>query len=223
MAGGIIIVSRAVSLYPLYEKILKGLGYKDFILTAAEKDGLDRLIEEANPRLLMMGSKFYEMGTPYMMGELLKRFPKLNTAAVSVERFAISKAVYFYWHGVRSYVDLLEGYEEFQKGLRLVNDGKKYISPLVKNEIEHTDVPPNVNQKATKRHKECLIMLCCGFRTKRIGENLHISRSTVENHLQSLYDIYHAESREEMVAMAWILELVTKEDIQFFDDRRIAV
>ena len=220
MAGGIIVISRAASLYPLYEQILKGLGYKDFTFSSAEKDGLDRLIEETNPRLLMMDSKFYEMGTPYMMGELIKRFPSLNTAAVSVERFAVSKAVYFYWHGVKSYVDLFEGFEEFKKGLRLVIDGKKYISPMVKNELKKNNVPPNVNLKATKRLMECLIMLCCGFRTKRIGDHLHISRSTVENHLQCLYDIYHAESREEMVAMAWILDLVTKEDIQFYDERK---
>ena len=62
-------------------------------------------------------------------------------------------------------------------------------------------------------------MLCCGFRTSRIGENLQISKSTVENHMQCLYDIFHVKNREEMVAMAWRLDLVTKDDIQFYDDR----
>jgi hypothetical protein len=45
---------------------------------------------------------------------------------------------------------------------------------------------------------------------------LHISRKTVHNHLNSLYRNYHAKNREEMVAMAWTLGLVTKDDIRFY-------
>ena len=87
--------------------------------------------------------------------------------------------------------------------------------------IDNVKVWPDVNQKITKRLKECLIMLCCGFKTESIGKNLHISKSTVENHLQTLYDIFHVDGREALVSMAWCLEIVTKEDIQFYDNKII--
>jgi hypothetical protein len=44
---------------------------------------------------------------------------------------------------------------------------------------------------------------------------MQITRKTVYNHLEYLYSTFHARNREEMVALAWELELVTKEDIRF--------
>jgi DNA-binding CsgD family transcriptional regulator len=87
--------------------------------------------------------------------------------------------------------------------------------------IDNTNVYADLDRNTSKRLLECLVMLCCGFKTERIGDNLHVSKKTIENHLQCLYDTFHVDSREEMVAMAWRLELVTKEDIQFYDDRVI--
>jgi len=113
--------------------------------------------------------------------------------------------------------------EEYKKGLRIIRDGEKYVSPTLKLLLENPANRPCVdkNQNITKRHKECLLMLCCGYKTASIGEKLHISKSTVENHLQCLYNIFHANSREEMIAIAWRLDLVTKDDLQFYDDRTI--
>jgi hypothetical protein len=62
-------------------------------------------------------------------------------------------------------------------------------------------------------------MLCSGFTPEMIGEALRICRKTVHNHLNSLYKYFHAKNREEMVAMAWTLGLVTKDDIRFYDGK----
>jgi DNA-binding CsgD family transcriptional regulator len=78
---------------------------------------------------------------------------------------------------------------------------------------------PDANCRETKRLKVCLMMLCCGFTLKMIGVMLNISRKTVHNHLASLYKIYHAKNRGEMVAMAWTLGLVTKDDIRFYCEK----
>ena len=221
MAGGVIFASRAVPLHTEIKQGLEGMGFRDVIVTAKEKDGLRMLIDEVKPRLLLMSAKFHEAGTPYMMGEIVKSYPKLNTAAVSTDGYPLTQAVFFMARGVKSYVEKWEGTDEFLKGMQEIRDGNKYISPMLQTLIDNTDVWPDINKEPTKRLLECLIMLCCGFKTDRIGERLQISKKTVENHLQSLYDIFHVRSREEMVAMAWRLEIVTKEDIQFYDDRVI--
>jgi DNA-binding NarL/FixJ family response regulator len=219
VARGVIFASRAVPLHPDIKRDLECFGFKDVTVTANEKDGLYMLIDELKPRLLMMSAKFYEAGTPYMMGKIVKRFPGLRTAAVSTDNFPLSQAVFFKWRGVKSYVNKWEGMDEFEKGMKLIRDGEDYFSPMLQTLIDNTNVYTDIDRNTSKRLLECLIMLCCGFKTERIGDNLHVSKKTIENHLQCLYDTFHVDGREEMVAMAWRLELVTKEDIQFYDNR----
>jgi DNA-binding CsgD family transcriptional regulator len=72
----------------------------------------------------------------------------------------------------------------------------------------------------TRRQKECLVMLCCGCSTEQIEEALHISKSTVYNHLNSLYGAFHAGSRTEMVALAWEMGLVTFRDIRLYNRKK---
>jgi DNA-binding NarL/FixJ family response regulator len=189
-------------------------------MTAEEKDDLDRLISELKPKLLMMEADFYQGGTPYMAGKLQERFPKLCIAAVAVSSYPLRSGAGFIWKGIKSYANLREGCEEFLKGLQMIREGKEYVSPLVQNLIDHSEWP-DTDKGMTKRLWECLILLCCGFTPEEIGELLHISRKTVHNDLNSLYTIYGAKNREEMVAMAWTLDLVTKDDIRFYSEKSV--
>jgi DNA-binding CsgD family transcriptional regulator len=79
---------------------------------------------------------------------------------------------------------------------------------------------PDTKNKMTKRQKECLVMLCCGLTQDQIGDALNVSRSTVCNHLYSLYTAFHVHNRSEMVALAWEMELVTVRDIQLYNRKR---
>jgi DNA-binding NarL/FixJ family response regulator len=156
-----------------------------------------------------------------MMGQIVKLFPDLKTAAVSTDNYPLTQAIFFKWRGVKAYINKWEGSDEFLKGMKLFRDGEEYFSPMLQTLIDNTEVYTDIDRNISKRLLECLIMLCCGFKTTRIGDNLQISKSTVENHLQCLYDTFHVVNREEMVAMAWRMELFTKEDIQFYDNRVI--
>jgi hypothetical protein len=105
-------------------------------VTGEERDSLHFVINEKRPRLVLIESFFYQAATPFMMGELLKRFPNLSIAAVSVYEYPDSLAAWFIFYGVRSYINLWEGFEEFQKGMQVVRRGESYISPKVKGIIE---------------------------------------------------------------------------------------
>ena len=219
MAGGTLVVTRAEKLHDYYRNKLKNLGFTDVTVTSSAKNGLNFAINEHKPRLLLIDSYFYQAGTPYMTGELHRDFPKLNIAVISLSDFPLSLAPWFIWHGAKSYVSLWEGFDEFNRGMMLVREGKQYISPAVQNRIDKIDVWPETGDKITKRQKECLTMLCCGFAPERIGEELNISRQTVNNHLVTMYKTFHATNREEMVAMAWELELVTHDDVRFYEKK----
>jgi DNA-binding CsgD family transcriptional regulator len=212
MPGGTLVVSRAKNLFPYYKRSLEEAGFKDAELTGEEKDSLNMVIAEKKPRLLLVGSGFYHAATPYMMGRLLELFPKLNIAAVSLGEFPDDIAVWFIWHGVKSYLDFWEGEKEFYSGLEEVRNGKPYISRNVRHLIDLFPSWPDVEDKATKRHLEVLVLLCKGLMIQEIGSLLHISRNCVTAHLKHMYKIFHVRNREEMVSMAWELGLVTSRD-----------
>jgi DNA-binding NarL/FixJ family response regulator len=215
LPGGTLVVSRNKNLFPWYKKRLLDAGFKDVEITGEEKDSLNMEINELKPRLVLMGSRFYQAGTPYMAGQLVKRFPKLNVAAVSLGEFPDSLAVWFIWRRVKSYVNLLEGIEEFYVGLEEVRQGKQYISPGVRRLMDGFPEWPETRDKITRRHLEILILLCNGFIPERIGNELHITGRTVSTRLNELYKMFHVNNREEMVAVAWGLGIVTGRDMCF--------
>ena len=217
--GGTLMVSRAVKLFPLIKRRLEELAFPNVDVTGEEKDSLNMVINEKKPDLVLVGSAFYQAATPLMMGQLLQRFRKLAVAAVSVHEYPDSVAAWFIFHGVKSYVNLYEGYEEFHHGLRMVREGKEYIAPQVKELIDLAPEWPETNTKVSKRLKEILVLLCNGFSADSIGAELQLSRKTVYNHMDRLYSVFNVKNRDAMVAKAWELNLVTEKDMRFLDRR----
>jgi DNA-binding CsgD family transcriptional regulator len=217
--GGTLIVSRAVKLFPYIKKRFEELGFPDVDITGEEKDSLNRVIREKKPWLALVGSGFYQACTPYMMGRLLRDFPKLNIAAVNVGNFPDTLAAWFIWRGVKSYLNILEGYEEFHQGLQRVRAGKTYISPAVQRLMDDFPEWPKTPTDITDRQMEVLLLVCNGFIPEHIGKNMHISRATVNWHLKEMYHTFHVSSREELEKAAFSLKLVTDKDLVFYDDR----
>jgi DNA-binding NarL/FixJ family response regulator len=220
LPGGTLIVSRNEKLFPYYIKRLEAVGFEGVTATGEEKDSLDMVIRAERPRLVLLGSGFYHAGTPYMAGQLLKRFPKLSLAAVSLAEFPDSLAVWFIWRGAKSYVNLLEGLEEFYAGLEAIRQGKPYIAPGARRLMDEFPEWPRTPDALTKRRLEVLIMICNGFIPERIGDSLHVSRATVNYHLQELYNTFHVKSREELIKTAFGLRLVTDKDLVFNDRKK---
>jgi hypothetical protein len=101
--GGTLHLSKEKMLYPLFKKRLAELGFTNFEITGEERDSLNSVINDLNPRLILVDSDFYECSTPYMMGQLLKSFPKLNIAAVSALcKIPADLAMWFVINGVKS-------------------------------------------------------------------------------------------------------------------------
>jgi DNA-binding CsgD family transcriptional regulator len=215
--GGTLVVSRAVTLFPQIKQRFEELGFQQVEITGEELDSLNFVINEKKPRLLLVGSGFYKAGTPYMMGRLLKVFPKLNIAVVNVGGFPDELAVWFIWRHVKSYVNLHEGYEEFHRGLQEVRQGGAYVSPNVRRLMDDFSEWPKTADNVTDRQMEVLYLICNGFIAERIGATLHASRATVNYNLDRLYKAFHVGSREELIRMAFALKLVTDKDLIFYD------
>ena len=58
---------------------------------------------------------------------------------------------------------------------------------------------PVKSERLSQREEEILKELCKGYSSREIGENLSISVTTVNTHLQHIYEKLHVRSRTEAV------------------------
>ena len=216
MSGATLLVSRFTHLFPFYKSCFEAWGFSDVYTTGKEKDGLNMLINEINPRYVFIDSCFYSFATPCMMGQLLRSFPQLNITAVTLHSFPDNLAMWFVFHGVRNYIKMADGMAEFQQGMRCILDGKKYVAPSVLAIIEALPEWLEVKDKADRRQIEVLLMLCNGNSPDDIAGCLHVTRKTVDWHIDQLKKVFHVQTREQLIIMAFYLDVVTKDDMCFF-------
>jgi DNA-binding NarL/FixJ family response regulator len=163
-----------------------------------------------------MGCKFYQCSTPFMIADLHKLFPKQNFAALSVTDFPADLAMYFIINGAKSYANLLEGPEQFYKGLNEIRDGKEYISPEVQNRIDIRSNYPEPSGHLTPKQIEVLRLLANGFTGKEIADVLHISERTVDTQKTSLYTALNVRNENEAVRAALFLGIIKQDEMDFF-------
>ena len=214
MTGGTLFISKAYNLFSHYKECFEKAGYTDVRIAGEEKDSLYMLIKEFKPCFVFIDADFMKCETPLLMGQLLKRLPKLNITAVALCEYSVKTAMSFILYGVKSYVDYWDGIEEFRLGLAQILKGKKYISPKVNEYMENNhDYDLKHKLHITDREMSVLRLSCCGFSGNEIGERLGISRRTVEEHKRNLRKIWGLDNERELICMAFSLGLVTKEDI----------
>jgi DNA-binding NarL/FixJ family response regulator len=214
--GGTLVVSRDVSGFPFYKKQLEAFGFYDVFFAEEESNELNMFITERKPRLVLVGSRFYEAATSLMIKRLLKRFSYLNIAVINIKGYPVKSAPFFIWRGANSYVDFGEGWDEFKFGMEEVRKGNTYISPAVKKIIDSVEWP-QLNDKACKRQMEVLIFLCNGIKPEEIGEMLHVKKRTVDWHIEELFKVFDVDNREELISIAFCTKTVTEDDISFYD------
>jgi len=213
--GGTLLVNRDVKLFPFYKMRLEALGFPDVHVTGKDKDGLNMLIDELKPAYVLIDSNFYSCGTPYMVGQLLGVFPKLNIAVITISPFPDDIAAWFVFHGVKTYIKYNDGIDEFHYGLRCFLNGKNYIAPDVQKIIDELPEWPDVSLKSTRRQKEILLMLYDGFAIKNIEDNLHVCKATVEYHIRELMKLFGCRGREELIKTVSCLDIFSKQDLCF--------
>jgi hypothetical protein len=128
MAGGTLIISREVNNHSYFKKRFETFGFNDVTFTALERDALYFLIRDMKPSLVMIGARFYQCYTPFLMGELRKTFPKTKMAALCLGEYPPDIAMYFILNGINSYITSFDGMEQFYKGLDEIVKGGEYIS-----------------------------------------------------------------------------------------------
>jgi DNA-binding NarL/FixJ family response regulator len=215
MKGGTLVVSRLTKWFPFFKSYLEELGYADVITTDKEKDALNMFINQIKPKIVLIDSIFYSGGTPFMVYKLIKSFRKIHFSVFSFSFFPDNRAVWFVFYGVESYVKMSDGPDELNRGLKCICEGKKYIPPDVQELVDAFPELPELKGDVENRHNDVLLLLCNGMTTLEISSNLHISKRTVDWHIEELYKIFNVHSREALIGMAFYLDVISKDDISF--------
>jgi DNA-binding NarL/FixJ family response regulator len=216
MRGGTLLVSRYTKLLPHIKMRLEALKFHDVHVTDVEKDGLNMLINDLQPRLVLVGTGFYQCCTPYMMSLLLLRFPKLNIAAISLNNDPADYGMKFICNGVRSCVLLRDGKDQFYQGLDLVRNGESFVSVSVQERIEMRREMPMKARELTDRQIEVVRTLCNGFSVDETADCLHISSRTVDAHKREIYLKLNVRNENELIRAALLIGVVRLEELTFF-------
>jgi DNA-binding NarL/FixJ family response regulator len=215
MTGGALVVSRSVNNHNYYKQLLESKGIKNVRVTDVDKDGLNYVIDEMKPDLMIMGARFYQCSTPYMMGLIKKDFPTLNMAALCFDEYPADLGMYFILNGVKSYFNMFEGIEQFMSGFEKILEGNIYVSEVVKKRIEMRKAEPEPARKLPQKHIEVLRCICNGFKKDEIADNLYLSERTVENYREEIYRCLNVTNTAQLFRAALRLRFVTEEELIF--------
>jgi DNA-binding NarL/FixJ family response regulator len=210
-----LLVSRSVNNHDFYKEKMDELGFADGSVTSLEKDALNFHIDELKPDLLIMDARFYQCCTPFLMGELHKKYPDIKMAAFVIGDYPVEIAMYFILNKVNSYATTFDGLPVFYKGLEEIRKGKKYVSPEVLKRIATRRTHPAPAGNITGRHREIIRLACNGWKDLEIADTLHISRCTVARHKCVILTSLNVRSVLELIHVALRLEIVTIEELCF--------
>jgi DNA-binding NarL/FixJ family response regulator len=215
--GGTLLLSREKQLYPYFRKRLNELGFTHFEVSGEERDSLNSLINGMMPRLVLVGSGFYECSSPFMLGKLIKTFPGLNIAAVSVfHKIPDDLAMWFIYNGVRSYINFFEGTDEFYRGLNRVRIGEGYISPGV---LKRMGMRRELSEPAgniTSRQMEMIRLICNGFTGQEISAVLAIAEDTVYVQKRKIYTCLNIRNENELIRVALYHGWIKLDELCFY-------
>ena len=208
-------VSRAVKLHEPIKKRLEELRFSNVSITALEKDGLNMLISDLKPDILMMSASFYHCSTPYMMGMLKRKFPKVYMSAFSISEYPVDLAMYFIINGAKAYVYAFDGLKEWYEGLDRIRAGKEYISPAIQERINMRSEYPMAARKVTDKQRELILLLCNGFKEKEIANTLHLSVRSVDTFKGRIFRSLNVRNVTELIRVALNIGIIKQAETIF--------
>jgi DNA-binding NarL/FixJ family response regulator len=169
LKGGTLFISRTTAIFLWLKSVFDDNGFRDVTVSSLDRDAPAFQLNELKPGNVFINSEYYSGVTPYMIGELLVKFPKLKIAFVNFGNFSDSLAVRFIFHGAISYLDFNDGPDEFRKALKMIYSGEKYYSPGIDWQIKTLDEFPKLTREVTNREWQVLLAKPIRFNTPRLA------------------------------------------------------
>ena len=174
---------------------------------ATGEDGL-RLIEELQPRLILLDLQLPDMHGLQVLARIMERRPEARVVVLTIhdEAEIANQALSA---GAAGYVLKDAGQEEIVFAIRVVAEGGQYVtSRLVKRRPFETAEEAGLPH-LSPREIEVLSLLAEGWSNRMIGESLYLSPETVKSHVSAILKKLDASDRAQAVSRALRMGVIT--------------
>lgn len=158
-------------------------GYEIKDMFGDGQEGLDRCLE-IRPDIVVL-----DVGLPGLNGievlrQLTAQIPSIKVLVFS-GKGSPSNIRELLSAGAQSYVDKMDGFQEFKKGLEIITAGGTYIGPKMASAMRTLIRNPETARTGgtlSNRERQILQLVAESFSTREIAARLGLSVRTVDNH-----------------------------------------
>ena len=198
---------NSVLLWPFFGKYNLENDFE--IETVSEVSQLSNLPHNEDCILFLNSAGFSTENITGSVQNLLQKNPYLKIIIYGVE-LEILDLKKLFEKGIKAYLGETFSEKECEEALITVNSGKIYITDEVKKrlvhfvcEVENAEIRVHqLNIEITRREREVLRLVCAGFRTKKIADQLGISPHTVECHRRNIMHKFKIRNSANLVKFA---------------------
>lgn len=182
---------------------------------AADGSNLMRVVEKAQPDVLLMDAQMPEHKPVEATHTLREQFPQVRIIVLSAYDLP-EYVIGLLKAGVTGYVLKDDAAETLVQAIRAVADGEQWVSPQVAKILVKSVRANRTSEavKLTRREKEVLQLMATGKTNGQIAEDLFISEQTVKNHISNLFRKLGVETRVDAVLYALCYEFVSLKTIK---------
>jgi len=164
----------------------------DIKVIAQANDGVECLsvLEKVEPDVLLLDINMPKLDGLAVLDTLKRNRPQLKIIILTIHNegdYLLSA----YEKGADGYVLKDSGSEILKRAIRIVNQGERYIEPVLmprlRERLEKKKEEGKKEDRLSKREFEILKLVAVGMYNKEIADQLSISEKTVKNHMSSIF------------------------------------
>ncbi len=164
----------------------------DIKVIAQASDGVECLgiLEKTEPDVLLLDINMPKLDGLSVLETLKRNRPQLKVIVLTIHNEA-DYLLNAYEKGADGYVLKDSGSDILKRAIRIVNQGERYIEPVLmpklRERLEKKKEEGKKEDRLSKREFEILKLVAVGMYNKEIADRLSISEKTVKNHMSSIF------------------------------------
>jgi two-component system, NarL family, response regulator LiaR len=199
---GIMIVDDHDMLRSGLKVFLESLDDMELVAEASNGEAAIILCEKTNPDVVLIDLKMPRMDGITTIQHIRANQPHIQFIVLTsfVDEDSVQSALKA---GAAGYLLKDASVDDLHNAINRAYLGKTVLSPEATQAlVSATTRPPTIGFDLTEREIHILELIVKGLSNSEIGEQLHISRSTVKNHISSIFSKLNTDTRTETAALA---------------------
>jgi len=196
------------------KQILAGINNVELIGEAENGEIFLELLKKVTPDVVLMDIKMPVMDGMEASEKALKLYPKLKIIILSM--FVDEEYLYaMVLKGVNGFLLKNASRQNLERAITMVNSGQQYFSPELNGMLAKKIRQISFNEMPvfTNKENEVLRLICRGYSTEEMADEMNISKRTIEGYRLKLLQKTSLKNTINLVIFAIRNKLVTMEEM----------